>query len=934
VKKTHHRRTLGLALLAVVLASAGCGTTAEFVATDDPREPLKKGFYTTYTFRYKARATGLLGSLFGGSTLDEPRLLYAEGGADFETNPEAFRDTGAPFDEKKGEITWRIPNIRVLSGKTLTFVIDANNLKDRPVLPITFPPRGKIHSVEPTTLGRKVRFTVAHSETVYNIRFFARLGRGRRPEIRPEEEKSPSESIRNFLWDPVKDLDPDESDLPLTFEVEYENWYYEKEPAPYITSAVRIPRAIVFAPYTYVSDRTVRIPFRLWGKVGLMTFDWRAGEAGEWKVAKGLKLTETDRGDRVAVWDLHVEGLAPLTGPVELRARALGRELGLCRVLPPKPAIRILSHRQEGNLVTLLFDASYIAPSEIRLFAGFGKDQRLVRAEEIVKRSAGMITFRVDRLPPPKEAGPEDLFIFLSAENAAGSAGTELHVPLIGLGVQSVQQAQGDVEIRVLPPRNAGPISLEYRPRGSEAWTSARELTRTGETLRWAFLRELGGKLPKQIEIRLRAARGESYGETATRIAPLHAALGKLEPRGGGVFDIPVTVQGVPDWVHFEFDLGGRGFRPARAAVWDRERRRLRWDFWGDVSRESHAGESAVLRATFLNPWGSYTARIEGIQPLFLSLGTPATKEGIVRIPFRLRQGTEVRVFLSTDGGRTFQPMKNARVAGEEIVFDVKGLGPLTGAALRVRVSAMGPAGEREEADVTVRLSAGIEPARAYWHQGLLWVRYEVDWHVSEKDVRAEFSVEGPEARPPIWEEASIPIWKVYDVTRRGFAWDVARDMARTGVLEPNRFHLRLVIQEKDAGPIVREVGLGDLPTAPILLPNATMGLERGDLTFSVGKMKLPPDAPPFSLKRYNVRLSFLDPATTHFKIARLSRRIRTDNVLAWARDQALPAVRKGTWVKVTVTLKGNNRVTGFALFDVRLTEDHPFFTYQKDEGF
>ncbi|MHC4777319.1 MAG: hypothetical protein ACYTFG_01950 [Planctomycetota bacterium] len=930
--KTRHRTLL--ALLTLASALVGCGTTAEFVAPETPRSPLKKGFYTTYTFKYEVKAKGALGGLFSGKSLTRPRLLYTEGEADYEEAPESFRDTGAPFDTGKSEITWRIPNIRDLWGKTFTFVLDAKNIVDPPAQKLTFPPPGKVLSVEPTPEGRKVRFTLTHSETVYNVRFFARISRSRRDEIHPQEEESPSEGIRLFVWDPVKDIDPGDSDIPLSFAVQYENWYYETNPIPYITSAVRIPRAVVFSPYAYLPQDKVRIPFRMWGKVGLMSFDFRYGDAGEWRVVKGLKVVETEKGDRVAMWDLHVEGLAPLTKPVELRARALGRDLGICRVLPPKPAIRVLSHRQEGDTVYVLFDASYIASEDVRLFAGFGKRQRLITPEEVVKRTEGMIAFKVDRLPVAKgPRGNKDLRVFLTAENAAGEAGTELEIPLVNMTIQSLRQAQDEVEIRLEPRTGTGPVKLEYRLPGSKEWKASGPVAEEEGKLRWAIVQEFGGDLPPRLDIRLRATRDHSYGEALATLAPLHVSVGKSESRGGGVFEIPVKVMGSPDWVRFEYDLG-EGFRTARSAAWDRERHRIRWDLWGDVSREVYGGEKATLRATFRNPWGFFTVLIEGVQPEFLKLGVADASGGIVRIPVHVRPGTQVTAYASTDWGRTFKPVKGARFDGRELSFDLGSLGPLTGASLMVRVATTGRGGAREEADVTLRLPAGIEPSRAYWHQGQLWIRYEVDWHVSEKDVRVEFSLEGPEARPPLWLKASVTSWKTLDVNRRAFAWDVGRDMARVGEVDSTRFNLRLVIQQKTAGAIVREIGLGELPDAPISLPGATMGLTKGNLTFSLGEMNLPGGAPPFSSRLYHVRMSYLDPDSGDFKPARVNRRLGSETTLAWSRDQALSVVKGGTWVKLTVTLKGDNRVTGWILFDVRLAQDHPFFDTENDEGF
>ena len=67
------KRTALLALALLALPLAGCGTSARLLASRDPRASLKKGFYTTYEFRYEVK-----GSPFGSRTLSNPRLLYAE----------------------------------------------------------------------------------------------------------------------------------------------------------------------------------------------------------------------------------------------------------------------------------------------------------------------------------------------------------------------------------------------------------------------------------------------------------------------------------------------------------------------------------------------------------------------------------------------------------------------------------------------------------------------------------------------------------------------------------------------------------------------------------------------------------------------------------------------------------------------------------------
>ncbi|MHC5078578.1 MAG: hypothetical protein ACYTHN_06145 [Planctomycetota bacterium] len=920
-----------LALIALASLLAGCGISAEFIAPKNLRDPLEKGFHTTYEFRYRIRHHGFLGGLFGSSTIDEPKLLYAEGVANVETEPAAFHDTGAPFDQENKKIRWRIPNVRELAGKTLTFTIQGSNLKTPPHLSVPFPKSGRILSIEPAPAGRVVRFTVLYTETIYNLRFFARLGRGRKQEIHPREVEGPGEGRRIFEWDPTQNLGEEETRIPLTFTVTYDDWYAEQAPKPHITPAVRIPRAVVFQEPTHTPDGKVRIPFRTWGKHGLLAFDYMAGDT--WKESQGVRVEKIPGGDSTVVWDLQKDGLAPLTHPVRLRAKAGGNELGIIEVPPPKPSIQVLSFRQQGNAVIIHFEAAFVAPDAVRLFAGSGNDQRLVRNEEFVQRAKGLLAFRIDHLPIQETPeGDRILFVFLSAENAAGTSGCEVKIPLVRLGLLSVRQVQEEIEVETEIAEAAGSPELFYQAAGAETWTRATKVKSNGGKLRWAFLKEIGKNLPEEINLRLKASRGEAFGEVVARIAPLHVVPGNLRSRGEGTFEIPVEVHGRPDWVRFEFDLGGRGFRIARFAEYDPDVQRIQWTFWGDVTKSDYKGETAVLRAAFRNPWGFFTVTFQDIQPPFLRLSTPRVVEKTVHIPIRHREGMQIAVFTSVDRGRTFRPLKGARISGQEILFDLGGLGPLVGNTVRVRVAASDASGADVLEEVTVRLQAGIDTNKAYWHNGLLWVKYEVDWQIPEKDVQYEFSVETPEARAPEWEKASVPKREVIDVNRRAFAWDVARDMAQAGIQDPRRLHLRLVIQDRKTGRIVREVSLVDLPPPPIMPVKPTMGLKKGALTFSFGGLNLPPGAPPFSQQNYKIEAQYIDPVTTHFKPVRSDRRLNDEDVLAWARDQSMKAVKQGTWVKLVITLRNNSRITGFALFEVDLEKDHSFFT--GEEGF
>jgi len=927
------RRELGLltGILALAWAVAGCGLSAELLAPDDAREPLKKGFYTTYTFQYRVHRSGPL-KIFKSRTILEPRLLRADSRADFDAEPGAFRDTGAPFDPKTKTITWKIPNVRELYGKTLHFTVDGKNLDRHPLLAVSFPARGRLLAAEGARYENRVRFTLDHAGEIFNLRFLARLGGDRKLPIQVAEIEGSPMGTRVFEWDPTKDLDPKDSRYPISFAVEYEDWYYVKASQPYITSAVRVPRSVVFGEPFHTAEGMVRVPFRTWGKQGLVTFEY-AGTS-EWRVAKHVHVEEKADDGPVLFWDLAKEGLTPLSRTVKLRARSLGADLGQCEVLPPKPAIRVQSVRQEGDTVFILFDSSFIAPDEVRIFAGSGKNQRLVRPDEIVKRTQGLVAFRIGRLAVERTPERESfLFVFLSAQNASGSAGREVKVPLVSLEILSVRQVRDEIEVRLDSGAGVKPPELAYRKAGTGEWMTASRVKHEPGRIRWAYLEEFGGNNPGEIELRLTSSRGDSTGEARSRIEPLQVLAGLPVARGNGVFEIPMEVKGPYDWVRFEFDPGGTGFREARAARFDSDLKRVRWVIWEDLPKDAYEGEEAVLRATFRNAWGFAVADVSGIRPSFLRLGTPKIHDGVVQIPIRFREGMGLSFFFSTDLGQSFGPLKGARIEGGELRFETASLGILTGKTVKIRVAARGAGTTREEDDVTVRLHAGIDKQRAYWHLGQLWIRYEVDWHVSEKDVRAEFYAEGPDARAPVWEEASVPEWKVFDVNRRGFAWDVARDMARAGTQDPARLHLRLVIRAKGGDKIVRQITLADLPSPPVKPLKPVMGLREGILTFSLGGVQLPPDAPPFSLDDYNFHLEFIDPATTHFRRALLHRPFCSGDTLAWKRAQSFKPVRRGTWVKLVVNLKGNSRVTGFALLDVHLDSDHPFFTGD-EEGF
>jgi len=928
------RRALRLVFLACLASLvAGCGIHAEFIPPEKTRDALHRGFYTTFRLRYRTETTGFLGGLFSSGEIDRPRLLYAEKETDPENDPDAFRDTGAPFDPKEKTVAWRIPNVRELYGKTLTFALQGDNLASIPTLSVPFPRPGRILAVEPETAGRTVTFEVSHTGKVYNLEFYLLASGGRKRKIHPVDRGTTGEGVRVFAWDPARDLEPEASRIPLTFLVEYENWYFEKAEKPCLTSTVSLDRFLVFEPAVHGPGSVVRIPFRMWGKSAHLAFAYKTD--GDWKTARHARVEENGGGrpGQAVLWNLVAEGLAPLTGPVLLRATTLGQEAGTVQVLPPEPGLAVRSHRQKGNVIQILFEASHVRPDAVRVFAGSGRDQRLLSPERIVQRTEGLVAFRYDGLPLLEGPdGRKRLVTVLAAANDAGQSEVETVIPLVRVEIQAVRQTDDTIGVRAsLSPRK--PPVLSYRRDPEGAFRRAERVRIEDGEIRWAFLEELGAPPEGEIELKVEIGDETASGEDTARIAPLHVAFRDPRALGKGLFEIPVAVKGRPDWVRFAFGAGGRGDRPALGAVFDASAGCIRWAVWRDVNRETYGGEELVLRAAFRNRWGFFTAVIPGLRPSFLRLGEPERSGKTVRIPLRARRDMDLAFFVSTDGGESWRSLAGGRVEDGVLAFDLGDLGPLSGNAVQVRARATAPGGAREEDAAVVRLPAGIDPSGAYWHRGTLWVKYEVDWNVPEKDVEAEFYAETPEARPPRWRKASVDSWVVYDVNRRGLAWDVARDLARSGVDDRRRLHLRLVIRGRDASEIVRHVSLVDLPPPPLALRDPALGFEKGHLVFSVGSVTTPAGEPPFSSEAYDVQAWFLDPRDLRFRAALPVRRLTGDGAFAWKRGQSLQAVRAGTWVKLVVTRKGDNRVTGFALFDVHLPKDHAFFRWD-EEGF
>jgi len=128
---------------------------------------------------------------------------------------------------------------------------------------VSFPAPGRILSVEPSISGPLVKLTLKHTAELFNLKFYLKLGTLQTQEIHPSAAPSGKDGVLVFTWDPRKELDPADSQTPVYFAVECENWYFEKSGEPFQTDMIRIPQSADVGEPVYAPDGTCGCPSEL-----------------------------------------------------------------------------------------------------------------------------------------------------------------------------------------------------------------------------------------------------------------------------------------------------------------------------------------------------------------------------------------------------------------------------------------------------------------------------------------------------------------------------------------------------------------------------------------------------------------------------------------------------------------------------------------------
>jgi hypothetical protein len=912
------RILIGLAVLALLAASGCAGLNVRFVPPSDPRENLDRSLRLTYTFHYKVEGGGFFSSLFGGSSVSDPRLLYSlEEDADPETL-DGFQNTGAEFDADKGTAVWQIASPRKLYGRRATFVLTGGNVEESAVTRLSFPSPGSIRDVSLFWEGNSLTFKLETEGKVYSP-LFTLVTRGQVERRITTVAAGPD----TYVWSYPGEIRPSEAKSPISFKIQYQDWYRRTEEENYQTTPIYIVPNVTFDRIEPLAGRPghVEISFQAWGRTGLVTFEYST-DGKTWRRPEGISDPEPHGDAYRAVWDLGRDSLERFTGTIRLKARGGEKFLGEAEILPPKPSIAVGTVAQEDDTIRLGLSLRFVPPESLRVFAGSSARQRELRADELVRRTADELVFRHGDLPREPDGR---LTIFISARNARDECSVEKVIPLWSVRILVARQAGGllEVEYGTTPPGREA--ELEWKDPESGRFVPARSVNRTRGMLTWEFLRDLGERiLPAQLNLRVFLRRGQSRISTETEVSPLAAVLGEPRRFGRGTFIIPCRVFGQPDWIKFSYSLDGTTYTTAKQARFVPAKNEIRWDLWSDLRKSAYSGRLVRFRVTLKNRYGYASFLARNIRPLYVRILETTQKGQLVTVAFDGAEEIDRFAFFYTFANRgEFKPLPTVRQTRASFTFDLRQLGRDYSNFVRIRVVGTTPKGEEVSDEDTVRLLAGFKPSSAAWHGRLLWVSFTVGWKVSEDDVRFRCAAQGR------WDEsltATTPLKRVFDVNHRACAWDVYHDMVRLGVFNLDDIALRIDINDPDKGEFYSVIGFDRLPRPPLRLEETTVEVRGSKLAFAFSRLGRPASLPVYSVKDYKIEADYLSPETGKFLAARRAAGKLEPGVFLWYRKQSLDPVRSGTWVRLLVSLRNNPQMVGFALFRVRLEEDHPFF--------